>query len=61
MKALVLHIKMALQDEEGATATEYAIMLVLILLAAFAAIGLLGGQVAEAFERFVSLFAENQS
>ena len=44
------------QEEEGATATEYAIMLVLILLVAFVAIGLLGGQVGRAFDAFVSTF-----
>lgn len=45
-----------LRDEEGATAAEYSVMLVLILLAAFATIAVLGVQVEAAFNKFVALF-----
>lgn len=44
------------RDEEGATATEYAVMLVLILLVAFATIIFLGERVEEAFNTFATLF-----
>lgn len=43
-------------EEEGATATEYAIMIVLILLIAFGTITVLGGRVEQAFNTFVALF-----
>jgi pilus assembly protein Flp/PilA len=44
-------------DETGATATEYAVMLVLILLVAFATIIFLGQKVDEAFNTFATMFA----
>lgn len=47
--------------DDGATATEYAIMIVLILLVAFVAIGLLGGQVERSFNRFNSEFTSAQT
>lgn len=43
-------------EEEGATATEYAIMIVLILLIAFGTITVLGDRVEQAFNTFVALF-----
>ncbi|MCK4536443.1 MAG: Flp family type IVb pilin [Desulfuromonadales bacterium] len=46
------------RDEQGATATEYAIMIVLILLVAFATIIFLGLRVDEAFQKFVDLMEE---
>jgi pilus assembly protein Flp/PilA len=45
-----------LLDEHAATATEYAIMLVLILLVAFGTIIFLGQKVDQAFNKFVSMF-----
>ncbi|MDT8442052.1 MAG: Flp family type IVb pilin [Desulfuromonadales bacterium] len=50
-----------MRDEEGATATEYAIMIVLILLVAFVAVSLLGGQVERSFNRFNSEFTSVQN
>jgi pilus assembly protein Flp/PilA len=49
------------RDEQGATATEYAIMIVLILLVAFATIIFLGLRVDEAFQKFVDLMEEATS
>jgi pilus assembly protein Flp/PilA len=46
------------RDEQGATATEYAIMLVLILLVAFATIIFLGQRVDDAFQTFVDLMED---
>jgi len=34
----------SLRDEEGATAVEYAVMLTMVLMALFSAIGMVGGQ-----------------
>lgn len=41
--------KTILSDEEGATGTEYAVMLALILLGAIISIALLGNQVSDTF------------
>jgi len=49
---LLRRADLLLRDEQGATATEYAIMLVLILLVAFATIVLLGQNVEKAFNLF---------
>lgn len=50
-----------IQDEEGASATEYAVLLVAILLVCLVAIAFLGGQVDGAFNRFTSLFGNASS
>jgi len=42
-------IKAFLKDEEGATATEYAVMLALIIVVALGAISALGTRVEQAF------------
>jgi pilus assembly protein Flp/PilA len=41
-------------DEEGATAVEYAIMIVLIILVCIATIAVLGSKVDETFDKFVT-------
>ena len=43
--------KRFIQEEEGATAVEYAVMIVLIIVACIAVVGVLGGQVDDAFQR----------
>lgn len=43
-----------IRDEEGATATEYAVMLVLIIVVALATIIFLGQQVENGFNRVAS-------
>ena len=50
-----------LGEEDGATAVEYAIMLVLIIAVCIAVIGLLGGQVNNSFVRFVTDFESARS
>ncbi len=50
MKALVKKAKTFLSSEDGPTATEYAVMLALIIIVALAAITLLGGRVRTIFE-----------
>lgn len=46
-----------LVEDAGATATEYAVMLVLILLVAFGTIIFLGQRVDDAFNTFATMFA----
>jgi len=57
MKKLWTGIKGFMQDEEGATATEYAVMLALIILVALGAVTLLGNQVRDGFSRVASAIA----
>jgi len=49
MKALTKHVKRFLVSEDGPTATEYAVMLALIIIVALAAIQLLGTKVSTIF------------
>ncbi len=49
IKALASFVKSFLSDEEGATATEYAVMLALIIVICIAAIGALGDKVSTNF------------
>ncbi len=51
MKALVSRIKAFLINEDGPTATEYAVMLALIIVVCLVAIGLLGNTVRGIFEQ----------
>ena len=49
MKGLMNRMKSFLKDEEGATATEYAVMLALIIVISLAAISALGNKVSTIF------------
>ena len=49
MKSLVNRVKAFWKDEEGATATEYAVMLALIIVIALGAISALGTKVSTTF------------
>ena len=49
MKKLVNRMKAFIRDEEGATATEYAVMLALIIVIALGAISALGEKVSTTF------------
>ena len=49
MKGLMNRMKSFLKDEEGATATEYAVMLALIIVISLAAISALGNKVSTVF------------
>ncbi len=49
MKSLVNRVKAFWKDEEGATATEYAVMLALIIVIALGAISALGTKVSSTF------------
>jgi len=48
-------IKRFIQEEEGATAVEYAVMLVLIIVVCVAAITLVGGKANNAFTSTANL------
>jgi pilus assembly protein Flp/PilA len=49
MKALKDRVRSFIVSEDGPTATEYAVMLALIIIVALAAIQLLGAKVSEIF------------
>jgi pilus assembly protein Flp/PilA len=49
MNKMLLKFKELLVSEEGATATEYAVMLALIIVVSIVAIGFLGEKVNETF------------
>ena len=49
MKSLVNRVKAFWKDEEGATATEYAVMLALIIIVAIGAVSALGTKVSSTF------------
>ena len=49
MKGLINRTKQFITSEDGPTATEYAVMLALIIIVALAAIGLLGQKVSSIF------------
>ena len=53
-----LHIKILtiLRDEKGATMVEYALMVALIAMVAFAAVEILGTNLNDKFESFAGLF-----
>ncbi len=54
MKSLVNRVKAFWKDEEGATATEYAVMLALIIVIALGAISALGTKVSTTFANIES-------
>jgi pilus assembly protein Flp/PilA len=54
MKALVKKARSFLKSEDGPTATEYAVMLALIIIVALAAITLLGTKVKTIFSNVAS-------
>lgn len=49
MNALVSRMRAFLVSEDGPTATEYAVMLALIIIACLAAVQLLGAKVTQVF------------
>lgn len=53
MKQFMARLARYLKSERGATATEYAIMLVLVLMVIIATVAVLGIQVESAFDRFL--------
>lgn len=54
MQALIQSISSFLREEEGATATEYAVMLALIIVIALGAISALGTKVSATFSNISS-------
>jgi pilus assembly protein Flp/PilA len=61
MKELWTSIMSFMKDEEGATATEYAVMLALIILIALAAVIFLGQQVRSGFSSVASAISSAAS
>ncbi len=48
-----------IRDEEGATATEYAVMLALIIIVCIVAIAFLGNKVNNSFQKLGNLMPDN--
>lgn len=59
MNALRLKCRELLASEEGATATEYAVMLALIIIVCIAAIVVLGNKVNNTFQNMADLMPDN--
>lgn len=59
MKAVKERFMKLVRDEEGATATEYAVMLVLIIVVALATIVFLGQKVEVGFNRVATELNKN--
>ncbi len=55
---MLSYLKSFLRDEEGATATEYAVMLALIIVVALGAITALGQRVNQAFTDTEAAFGD---
>ncbi len=51
--AIKKFLKRFIQEEEGATAVEYAVMIVLIVVACIVVVGVLGEKVNNAFQNVV--------
>jgi len=49
MRAILVSLRDLLVDEDGPTAVEYAIMLMMVVISCFATIQFLGGQTSKAF------------
>ncbi len=49
-------LKDFIRDDDGATAVEYAIMIVLIIVVAYVAVGFLGRETGQSFNKFVTTF-----
>lgn len=61
MLKLYLWIRNLLADEEGQTLTEYALILVLIVIAALVIMGTMGGQIKTIFEKVSTELAKTGS
>lgn len=57
----MLLVKLFLQNERGATAVEYGLMVSLIVIAAMGAISTTGGGIAGVFDRTTTAFDEHLS
>lgn len=54
-----LKLRDLLRNEDGATATEYAVMLALIIIVCIAAIAILGNKVNNSFQQMANLMPDN--
>lgn len=61
MNFVNLKMMALIQDEQGASATEYAVLIVLIILVALGSIYLLGQEVIEAFLAFLAAMTDAKS
>jgi pilus assembly protein Flp/PilA len=54
-----LKLRELVRNEEGATATEYAVMLALIIIVCIVAIAVLGNKVNNSFQQMANLVPDN--
>lgn len=59
MQKIALKCRDLVQNDEGATATEYAVMLALIIIVCFVAISILGNKVNNSFQEMANLIPDN--
>jgi pilus assembly protein Flp/PilA len=59
MKNPRLKLRDLMSSEEGATATEYAVMLALIIIVCFIAIAILGRKVNNSFQNMADKYPDN--
>lgn len=59
MPNLWLKCRQLIQNEDGATATEYAVMLALIIIVCIVAIAVMGNKVNNTFQNMADLMPDN--
>lgn len=59
MQKIALKCRDLIQNEEGATATEYAVMLALIIIVCIVAISIMGNKVNNSFQEMADLMPDN--
>lgn len=59
MSKIALKYRDLIQSEEGATATEYAVMLALIIIVCIIAIAIMGNKVNNTFQNMADLMPDN--
>lgn len=59
MQKMALKYRDLMQNEEGATATEYAVMLALIIIVCIVAISIMGSKVNNSFQEMANLIPDN--
>lgn len=59
MRKTAMNFRELIQNEDGATATEYAVMLALIIIVCIVAIAIMGNKVNNTFQNMADLMPDN--